>query len=70
MQRRQGELHLECYCDEESAIRAARGLLPELRRKLGNLGVKADDTIRKDDAFDGFSPPGQDVAYRAIDTLG
>lgn len=70
LHRQEGELSLQCYCDQPSAIRAGSRLMPELKRKLGNLAVKADDTIRKDDAFDGFSPPGEDVPYRAVDTLG
>jgi hypothetical protein len=70
IQKREGGLHLECCCDDEKTIRAAQGRLPGLIRKLGNLGVKADDTIHKDDAFDGFSPPGEDVSYRAVDTVG
>jgi hypothetical protein len=60
---------LQVVSSDRKATQKARAEFAELRRKLQNLGVKVDDTIHKDDVFDGFSLSEEEPFYRSIDTL-
>jgi len=57
------------FCNDSNYSEKAGKKISELNRKLQNKGIKIDDIIYNDEAFDGFSPSFESSEYKNIDTL-
>jgi hypothetical protein len=66
----EGRRRMTVYCDDASALRAARPNLDTLTAKVHNMGIEVSDTVGEGREFDGFSPADADAVIAAVDEEG
>jgi hypothetical protein len=66
----EGRRRMSAYCDDRTAVRAARANLDTLVAKVHNMGIEVSDTVGEGREFDGFSPADPDAVIAAVDAAG